>query len=426
MKETDCPLVTWTEIEKHIIKASSAIKVRRINGSTADILDYAEHKNTGLSVIVVGGDKLSRGLTLEGLSISYFLRASKMYDTLMQMGRWFGYHPGYADLCRLYTTDDIAEWLRCITAANEELRREFEHMAAVGGTPRDYGLRVRSHPQLLVTSRVKMRSGTIVEISFAGHISETISFYKDIVKINENLKATENLFERITKDGVQIERSPKRKRPNGGKQSWERGCCWSNVSADRVKQFLKEYSTHSSGHLVDSKFLEAYIDKQNENNDLMSWTVLLLSANGRDFDVKFAGKISLIERAWNTDGAVTSVKGGHLSIRRLVSPRDEAIDLNEEDYAMALQDTIAEWEINKGRSQRKTAPEAPGGVSIRNRRPTSHGVLLIYPLEPPDDDPSLSTIPVIGFAISFPGNSHDRKVSYVVNNIYYQQEYELG
>lgn len=424
IKDPDCPFVPWTEIESYILKAASAITVRQINGSTADILDYVDHKNTGLSVIAVGGDKLSRGLTLEGLSISYFLRASKMYDTLMQMGRWFGYRPGYKDLCRLYTTTDIAEWLRCIAAANEELRLEFEHMAAVGGTPRDYGLRVRSHPQLLVTSRVKMRHGTTVEISFAGHISETISFYKDEVRNNENLKATENLFERIGRDGIKVERSPKRKRSNG-KQSWEGSYCWSDVSSDRIKQFLKEYATHPSSHLVNCKLLEDYIEKQNENNDLTSWTVLLLSAEGKDYDMKQAGQVRLVKRAWNPDGSAAAEED-HLVIRRLVSPRDETIDLSEEAYSLALQDTISEWEINKGRSQRKTAPEEPSGVSIRNRRQTSHGVLLVYPLEAPEKGPKSNKSPVIGFAISFPGNSHDRKVTYVVNNIYYEQEYGLG
>ncbi len=88
-------------------------------------------------MIAIGGDKLSRGLTLEGLSVSYFLRASRMYDTLMQMGRWFGYRPGYLDLCRLYTTAELRDWYRDITAANEELLLLFDEMAAIGGTPRE-------------------------------------------------------------------------------------------------------------------------------------------------------------------------------------------------------------------------------------------------------------------------------------------------
>ncbi len=157
----------------------SSIEVRQINGSARDILDYELNRETGLNVIAIGGDKLSRGLTLEGLTVSYFLRASRMYDTLMQMGRWFGYRPGYLDLCRLYTTPELNEWFQHITEANEELRQEFDHMAAVGGTPRDYGLKVMSHPALMITSRVKLRTGIELQLSFAGSISETVVFHRD-------------------------------------------------------------------------------------------------------------------------------------------------------------------------------------------------------------------------------------------------------
>jgi hypothetical protein len=158
----------WSEVRQLLSLVAGDIHVREINGTARDILDYETHRNTGLNVIAIGGDKLARGLTLEGLTVSYFLRASKMYDTLMQMGRWFGYRPGYLDLCRLYTTDDLEQWFEHITEASEELREEFDHMAAVGGTPRDYGLKVRSHPILMVTSQVKMRNAEELQLSLAG------------------------------------------------------------------------------------------------------------------------------------------------------------------------------------------------------------------------------------------------------------------
>ena len=89
---------SWEEIKPQLFKAVQKIEVKSINGTSGDCLTYYENEKNGISVIAIGGDKLSRGLTLEGLSVSYFLRASKMYDTLMQMGRWFGYRPGYVDL----------------------------------------------------------------------------------------------------------------------------------------------------------------------------------------------------------------------------------------------------------------------------------------------------------------------------------------
>ncbi|MBU2741307.1 Z1 domain-containing protein [Acidithiobacillus albertensis] len=114
----------WDEIAAALPDVLSDIDVRMINGTAKDALDYADQRAKGLKVIAIGGDKLARGLTLEGLCVSYFVRTTKMYDTLMQMGRWFGYRPGYIDLCRLYTTGDLVEWFGHIADASEELREE--------------------------------------------------------------------------------------------------------------------------------------------------------------------------------------------------------------------------------------------------------------------------------------------------------------
>ena len=164
------------QVAAALTKVAASVSVRSINGSALDALDYEQHRDTGLNIVAVGGDKLSRGLTLEGLTVSYFLRTSRMYDTLMQMGRWFGYKEKYLDVCRLFTTEDLYAWFQHIAAATEELRIEFDHMASVGATPKEYGLKVRSHPLMLVTSAVKMRSGTVLRLSYAGDISETIIF----------------------------------------------------------------------------------------------------------------------------------------------------------------------------------------------------------------------------------------------------------
>ena len=151
-------LHTWNEIKPLLYRAVQKIEVKSINGTSGDSLTYYENEKNGISVIAIGGDKLSRGLTLEGLSVSYFLRASKMYDTLMQMGRWFGYRPGYVDLCRLFTSNELNEWYRHITLASDELREEFRYLAESGGTPENYALKVRTHPgQLQITSISKMR-----------------------------------------------------------------------------------------------------------------------------------------------------------------------------------------------------------------------------------------------------------------------------
>jgi hypothetical protein len=147
-------LPSWKDVVAKLPEVLGDIVVRSVNGMAKDALDYAT-PGAALKVIAVGGDKLARGLTLEGLCVSYFVRSTKMYDTLMQMGRWFGYRPGYLDLCRLYTSPDLVKWFGHIADASEELREEFDFMAKAKLTPEQYGLKVMSHEILTVTSPLR-------------------------------------------------------------------------------------------------------------------------------------------------------------------------------------------------------------------------------------------------------------------------------
>jgi hypothetical protein len=238
ISDPDCRTVTWNAVRSRLVEAADKIQVKRINGSAQDTLEYFE-ATEGLSVVAIGGDKLSRGLTLEGLSISYYLRASRMYDTLMQMGRWFGYRPGYVDLCRLYTTKELSRWYQGIALADEELRREFDYMRLLGKTPEDYGLRVRNHPDaLMVTSRAKMRNSDVLQLSFSKTISETIVFYlrgpipvknyEAAVAFVGSLGSSRKAEEALGRDGKQNLRTH----------------IWENVSAEGVCKFLTQYQTH--------------------------------------------------------------------------------------------------------------------------------------------------------------------------------------
>src|SRR6185436_9692546 len=235
----------WADVETALPDAIADVEVRMINGTAKDALDYADQNGAALKVIAIGGDKLSRGLTLEGLCVSYFLRASKMYDTLMQMGRWFGYRPGYLDLCRLYTTSELVEWFGHIADAGEELRQEFDLMAESGATPREYGLKVQSHPVLMVTSQLKMRTARNLMVSFSGRLVETVSLYRDQKVLDGNLEAARRLLLSL-KDPS--EKNPIRMR-NGSRQEWK-GFLWNGAPASEVINFLREYRTHPAAHKV--------------------------------------------------------------------------------------------------------------------------------------------------------------------------------
>jgi hypothetical protein len=195
-------LHTWDEVRAALPDVLEDIEVRSINGTAKDALDYATPGST-LKVIAIGGDKLARGLTLEGLCVSYFVRTTKMYDTLMQMGRWFGYRPGYLDLCRLYTSPDLVRWFGHIADASEELREEFDYMASAKLTPEQYGLKVMSHEVLTVTSPLKMRNAETLSLSYSGTRPQTILFHRDSKIQEANLAATDDLISSLGQPAVQ-------------------------------------------------------------------------------------------------------------------------------------------------------------------------------------------------------------------------------
>ena len=182
------------------------VKVWAINQSSKKQdrrdLNYTDHADYGLNVIAIGGHKLSRGLTLEGLSISYFARNSKGYDTLMQMCRWFGYRPGYEDLCKVFIPEESIEWYGYITNAIQELYGELELMSLREQRPREFGLKVREHPgALMITAKNKIGSGTsqIRSQDLWGSVQRRYRFYGSAVVNKKNVdyatRFLTNLFE---------------------------------------------------------------------------------------------------------------------------------------------------------------------------------------------------------------------------------------
>ena len=417
--------VSWEEIEPELVDIVADIGVRMINGTAKDVLDYDEHKETGLKVIAVGGDKLARGLTLEGLTVSYFLRASKMYDTLMQMGRWFGYRPGYLDTCRLYTTSDLCEWFGHIADASEELREEFDLMQAIGATPRDYGLKVQSHSVLMVTSPLKMRASKNLMLSFSGQLLETVAFYKESAVLAQNLTVTKRFIAGLK--GPEI--NPTRMR-EGSSENWQ-GYVWTDVEATDVIDFLTSYKTHPEAHKVNSLLLSRFIQSLVSEGELTTWTIALIGGgDGGQLELSDAVSVKMLQR---------TAHGAHpdrYSIGRLMSPRDEAIDLDEASWNAALAITKAAFHADGGRKATSKEPTVPNGPAIRRVRGfgapgipghPERGVLFLYALDPEkagaEAGLAKDSPPVIGFAISFPASKSGAKVEYRVNNVAWELEY---
>jgi hypothetical protein len=391
----------WNDVLKHLNDAASRIEVKSIHGGSGEALDYFDHKN-GLSVIAVGGNKLSRGLTLEGLSISYYLRASRMYDTLMQMGRWFGYRGGYVDLCRLFTSRELNEWFCHITQASEELREEFDYMSDVAGsTPEQYALKVRTHPGVLqISATNKMRSATTVQISWAGRLVESYEFKKDISVIDNNFTNTQKFISSL----------PKYSEPRPGN-----AFLWYDLPAEQVINFFEGIQSVENLKKAEPRKLIQFISAQLRNGELTDWRIGLMSKpnakNNSQFHINgtdvLIGQWKRTEDDKNFNEQIYYLRKSHL-----ISPSDEFIDFTDAEKARAMELTDL---------HRKKEGEAmyPNGQVVRNElRDPRKPLLLIYLLDPEESlEKKLprGTNPFVGYAISFPKSNFNAPVSYAVN-----------
>ena len=436
----------WKEIKPLLYKAVQKIEVKSINGTSGDSLTYYENENTGISVIAIGGDKLSRGLTLEGLSVSYFLRASKMYDTLMQMGRWFGYRPGYVDLCRLFTSEELNEWFRHITIASEELRSDFDYLNGINGTPEDYALKVRNHPgQLQITSLLKMRYTRKIMVSWAGRLIETYQLPMDRGIKKRNLIETDRF--------ISLLGTPELKHNN---------YLWRNVSPDDVCEYFSKFKIADSLKKVDLEMINTYIQELVNQKELTSWSVAIMNKkDNAETSHTFSNSLKVgcfdRNRANDTNWSTYYIRKNHI----VGNQKDEFIDLDEDLLKSALEVTkkrvafkefkkeleklsndeqineIAKfnqwWETlnNEGKSQ-FWGKDYPAPDIVRNEfRLKTNPLLIIYPLNPvcaniKDQQGNIvdGTIsykkedePFIGFVISFPGSEKPYAISYTVNRI---------
>lgn len=402
--DPEVTVYTWEEVENELHNAASKILLREVNGGARDVLDYFSLQNQGgFSVIAVGGDKLSRGLTLEGLSISYYLRVSTMYDTLMQMGRWFGYRPGYIDLCRIFLSPTLNEWFCHITLASEELREEFDYMSNVAGsTPKDYALRVRTSPGVLqISASNKIRNAVTMRLSYAGRLVETYEFPKKTEIIEHNFRHTKLFIEGL-----------------GDFQRLQVGnsYVWDNKPAEDVINFLSGYKTIDNLARASSGRVAQFIRRQLPNRELINWTIVLINKKNADNHADFVingvkEKIGLTFRGQNNDRSNNDIY--YLTKSHILSPRHEFYDLSEDEEREAMRLT-AEKRI---RENKDGDPLYPNAEIVRNEvRKPENALLLIYPLDPIEGfTPPFTNVPIVGYAISFPRSNYDEAVMYAVH-----------
>lgn len=248
----------WDEIKEQLHYSTKTIIVREVHQKRTIELEYRKDRPT--NAIVVGGTSVARGFTLEGLSVSYFLRNTIFYDTLMQMGRWFGYRDGYEDLCKIYMTEEMMDNFTQIIEATEDLIQNLRLMAMSKRTPLDFGLAVRQHPdsllQITAKNKLKNTKRFLHSMNLNGHLKETVRFSKDL-KIHEfNFTVIENLIKKLSKI-------------DSGKYIWK------DIDRSIVADFLKNFETCDEQGiygLMPIRHIQKYADTIDTKWDVVLYT----------------------------------------------------------------------------------------------------------------------------------------------------------
>lgn len=396
----------WPTVQARLHEVLVAARVVEVNASKrSQPLDYDQAGEHGVTVVAVGGFSLSRGLTLEGLTISYFLRNSMMYDTLMQMGRWFGYRPGYEDLCRIWIPADGVGWYAHIHEAMDDLQTQLKRMELAKATPEQFGLAVRSHPEsLIVTARNKMGTGREfpMKVGLAGKLVETTRIRTDRDQLDRNRQAGQALAAAIKASGL-------------APQHPSRGTLFSGVSVDLIRDFLRAFRADASDPLTDPRLMSDYIDAR-ADTELREWDVLFASAQKADATSADLSGIDM--RAFGRSVGEPDLRQGVLAIsgtsRRVGSPGDERVGLTKEQIDAAT-DAFREERIRDGKAVPETLPPRIF-CEVRGRRP----LIILRFVEPvvPDELKAKSPGLVLAWSICFPPSDvQGGTVEYIVNTI---------
>ena len=342
--------IDWKIIQDNLYSSCAGITVVTINQRSGKNLDFGLYKE-GLRVIAVGGMSLSRGLTLEGLVISYFYRNSSMYDTLMQMGRWFGYRSGYDDLCKIWMSDESIEWYRHISEATDELRDEVKRYEDSDLTPMDFGLRVRSDINTLrVTAINKMRSTEKREciISLSGKNIETPELLSDKQKNETNFRAVKELVDEVNNDGFVL--------VDKGKNRFG----YMNIPSKYIIDLLEKIDVSPKNGEFNTKTIRTFICEY-KGSELKEWDIAFASGKSDDtVDIlgeghKFRHPIRQI--SVENDGRILKMSG---SKRRLGTTADGRFGLDKDgddkNYKKAFE-RAKQRAINKAEATGKPMPE---------------------------------------------------------------------
>jgi hypothetical protein len=393
--------ISWHEVLPLLHQIADRTSVFEINSKSGEKLTYPDvndAENDQVTAIAVGGYSLSRGLTLEGLTISYFLRNSKAYDTLLQMARWFGYRPFYEDLCRIWITDESRKWYSHIAEASEELRQDLRYMAAADASPRDFGLRVLRHPSSLeITARNKAGSGqeVIVEVGLARSRIETTVIHDNGTggEAQNNRDAALRLHDSLCAISAPA--------MEGASEVWQ------EIPSELVKSYLLQFKNHRDAERTQTAPVIQYIEDR-EDERLDKWDVVFVGSSvasaSSSPDLPLSLKLQERTPALKEGGRVVATS------RRFSSRGVVRIGMDPSDVERVKQAADASGTKNI----------ADSAYLAERKRP----LLAIHFLKLLDKDSNtvIPEPPVTAWTIGFPHSERPNlTVSYQVNTVWWKQ-----
>jgi len=365
---------TWFSVLNILLSVLESIVIREVHQKTSVPLEYRKDRVT--NAIVVGGTSVSRGYTLEGLSVSYFLRNTVFYDTLMQMGRWFGYRTNYEDLCKIYMSETMIDNFARIIEATEDLINDFKLMSEARKTPNDFGLAVKQHPEsaLQVTARNKQKNVQefIFNMKLDGQAKETSWVPLDSEKKANNLIAIEEIINLLNQDT--------------NHETVGNNILWRNVNKKVIIDFMDNFKIYQIDALgISARMPIAFVKKYVETRDI-EWDVALYSGRGKIDEIN--------NITFRREERKATEKHDYIEIqnRQVSTGSSESIALNIDERK----------ELGSNRK--------------KIRQKLKHPLLMLHILETPVDER------LAAFGVSFPGDvlSKGETINLKINTVYYK------
>jgi hypothetical protein len=415
---------SWKEIQSRLDSVSKSIIVRTVNSlNGASTLNYKDTPD-GLRLIAIGGNSLSRGLTLEGLCISYFYRRSASYDTLMQMGRWFGYRPGYLDLCRVWMTESSKVWYSEISEATEDLKRQFECMRITKRTPKDFGFAVMNDINgLMITARNKMRtaSNDYITKSVNGKIISTEYVYVDPENVKANMTMIEDAISKVESSGIKAWWNNKTE-----------NYVWRKVSKDHVIQIMRRFRSPASNYKFDVDALAKLID--DGGDEFKEWDITVIHGEGEGTIPKWGSATETRGKVRRKAEIVSDIPDV-MRIARMMAPRyfkEGIYDANGEYDSKRIEQLEEDFRMDRKVEEKFNVYSELTYLRAEKRRP----LLLIFPIEVSGDEGGKKEVrdrteglTITALSIGFPLVGRGDEEKYMIRvkaNKIYQRWQEIG